>query len=251
MTMPRCVLGLCLAGLGSRFTAQGYTTPKFLLLMRDGKTPILREIILSFKGIEDALLVLVFNNRLESWKPQIEAALANLPCRTLIRFIGDTKGQAETAHVITDVVLEQAPETANLPILFHNGDTVLYGRNLHACAQHLTKVDGLIDSFSMNSPAYSYVQVDIQNIVTEMREKIVISDRATTGLYGFKNLETYRQFYQKAAESWQKEFYISDVYRAMLEAKAPILNTHFAEAMLTLNLGTPAEYEAYLNSKAA
>ena len=251
MTTPRCVLGLCLAGLGSRFTNAGYTTPKFLLPMRDGKTPILREIILSFSGIENALLVMVFNNRLEDWKPQIEAAIEHLPCPTLVSFISDTKGQAETAFVITETVRTQAPDAITLPILFHNGDTVLYGRDLNDCATQLAKHAGLIDSFAMNSPAYSYVKTDANNIVTEMYEKVVISDRATTGLYGFKDLETYNTSYQKAAEDWQKEFYISDVYRAMLEAQAPILNIHHADADKTLNLGTPTEYEAYLNAKAA
>ena len=243
---PQFTLCLCLAGLGSRFTKEGYTTPKFLLPMMDGHTSILREILCSFQGMEQGVALLVFNKRYTDWKPQIDAALANVGFKVIVRFIEDTQGQAETAFRALEFLEQDMPEMVGKPVIFHNGDTVLYGRNLDECAAKLEEFDGLIDSFEMHSPAYSYVVVDDHDVVTEMKEKIVISDRATTGMYGFCNIKTYRDFYEMAAGGWQKEFYISDVYRAMLDNGCRIVNFHVPSAVQTLNLGTPAEYEAYL-----
>ncbi len=244
-------LCLCLAGLGSRFTKEGYTTPKFLLPMKDGVTAILKEILLGFQGMEQGVALLVFNERYTDWKPQIDEALSGLPFDVVVRFIGDTQGQAETAMRAIGFLEEALPQMVGKPLIFHNGDTVLYGRDAALVAEKLQSHDGVIDSFAMNSPAYSYVVVDDHDVVTEMREKVVISDRATTGMYGFKDVATYTAYYTLAAGQWQKEFYISDVYRAMLDKGASILNMHYADAALTLNLGTPAEYEAYLKAEAA
>lgn len=237
--------------MGSRFTKEGYTTPKFLLPMKDGRTAILKEIISSFRGMEKGVALLVFNRRYESWQGEIEKALDGLPFEVVTTFNGDTQGQAETAMHATKMLEERMPGMMGKPMVFHNGDTVLYGRDMAACAAKLAQADGLIDSFKMDSPAYSYVVVDADDVVTEMKEKVVISDRATTGMYGFKDVATYRTYYAKAAGTWVKEFYISDVYRAMLDAGCRIVNAHYADPALTLNLGTPAEYEAYLGGKAA
>ena len=251
MSEPQFTLCLCLAGLGSRFTKEGYTTPKFLLPMMDGETSILREIVTSFRGMEQGLALLVFNKRYEEWLPEIERALVGLPFEVVTTFVGDTQGQAETAMRATELLEEVRPEMLAKPLVFHNGDTVLYGRDMVECAEKLGEFDGLIDSFEMDSPAYSYVVVDADDVVVEMKEKVVITDRATTGMYGFKDVATYREFYGLAAGSWQKEFYISDVYRAMLERGCRIVNLHHTGEGLTLNLGTPAEYEAYLHLKVA
>lgn len=231
----------CMAGVYRRFREAGYTTPKFLLPW-DGR-PVIEHIVeRMYDPAVFADAVFVANQRDRAHQGKIHAVLARLgiPSDRLV-FVGDTRGQAETALLGLEH-LEKVGASPAAPVLFHNIDTVLIGRDFRAIARVLGSSDGYIDVFDAISPAYSYVRAGNDGVVTEIAEKVVISRHATTGLYGFGSGTLYREWASQAA--YRGEFYISDVYKAMLAADLTIrINTGDA-GHRTVIIGTPAEYES-------
>lgn len=229
--MPEPALVLCMAGLYRRFRDAGYTTPKFLLPV--GEETLLARIARLLPAPE---LLLVANERDREHEAAIRAAV---PTGGLL-FVGDTSGQAETAAI---GARELAPRWTG-PVLFHNVDTLVIGRDLHRIGEILARADGFVDVFDSDSPAYSYVAVDGAR-VTAIAEKVVISRHATTGLYGFRSCATYLEACAATTTRSRGEFYVSDVYRTLLERGGVVEIDAAREGQDTVVLGTPEEYERW------
>lgn len=233
-------LALCMAGVYRRFRDAGYQTPKFLLPIPGSRPTILGTIASELVGERPsgARVLLVANRRDEAHADAIRAAVPG----GVLQFVGDTDGQARTAMVAAQLALDLG--WGGEPFVLHNVDTVLYDRDLDAIGEVLRGCDGFIDVFDADSPAYSYVKLDAAGFVTEMAEKVVISRHATTGLYGFRSPEAYLAAAEATTGRSSGEFYVSDVYAAMLARGARIRVDPTPRR--TLILGTPAEYEAHL-----
>jgi len=246
ITEPGLIICLCLAGLGSRFTDEGYKQPKYLLPGKDGK-PILSKIIRGFDGVFGVEIILVLNFRHQDWDLEVQKISAQFVSNITWVYISDTNGQAHTAKEATECIKDfwGIHTYQNTPLIFHNGDTVLYNRNLKQTVDRLRVTMGVVDTFHSEKPQFSYVAVTNGGVVKRIVEKVVISDRASSGFYGFKNSLIYRNYYDKT--NFGGEHYISGVYRSMIEEGEEILNIHFADELDTLVLGSPSEYEAYLD----
>ena len=146
--------------------------------------------------------------------------------------IDDTKGQAETAMIGLDMI---GTIKNYLPVAIHNVDTILYNRDLTLVMDAISGADGFIDVFSSNNKSYSFVLAE-GNKVIEIAEKIVISDMATSGFYGFADGDTYRKNYSP------DDIYISSIYKRMItKGDKVVVGQKYKEAD-TIVLGTPSEY---------
>ena len=233
-------LVFCMAGIYRRFRDAGYGVPKFLLPV-DGR-PVLDRVI---GALAPTAALLVANRRDQEHAEAIQAVAQrhHIPPESLL-FIGDTAGQAETAMIAARALVERGLDG---PVLFHNVDTIAEGRDLAAIAALLGRADGTIDVFDHDSPAYSYVRLADgrgPRAVVEIAEKRVISRHATTGLYGFASPAAYLDWAGRTGQRSAGEFYISDVYRTMLDHGATVLADPDGGGA-TIVLGTPAEYQAY------
>lgn len=227
---------LCMAGLYRRFREAGYETPKFLLPYQ-GRT-ILEHVA---AHLPTEHLLLVANRRDEAHADAIGRAVPS--ARTL--WVGDTAGQAETAAIGAREAVQLGWDE---PLVFHNIDTIIEGRDLEVIGEILREASGYIDVFRSESAAYSYVQVDETNQVQAIAEKVPISPWATTGLYGFSSAADYLSWYEAtraAKRTSLGEFYISDVYGVMLDAGRQLMAPPPETSYRTTILGTPAEYEAH------
>ncbi|MBF0431148.1 MAG: hypothetical protein HQK83_07710 [Fibrobacteria bacterium] len=227
---------LTMAGRYSRFINEGYKLPKFLLPWGDRTivavilTELMRE--KKFKQV-----FLVANKRDEIYMPHIRCILDKLGIsRDNLILIQDTDGQAETAAVGVEFLLKCGIKK-NEPIVFHNIDTILYNRNISEAESNLAKYDGFIDVFNSNNRTYSYVLKRDDGFMETIAEKMVISNLATSGFYGFKSSKTYLEFYKKG-----KDMFISAVYKNMTDKGCKIAISNIHNEHDTLVLGTPAEY---------
>lgn len=123
-----------------------------------------------------------------------------------------TKSQPETvARTLEALQLEE-------PFVIKDSDNTFVLDEL-ACETNFVCVDSLNNHDAINPRNKSYVQVDHRGIVTNIREKVVISDLFSVGGYGFLHPEQYLEYYgrltKKTAE-WQRELYTSDIIGAML-----------------------------------
>lgn len=240
---------LCLAGKGQRFVDQGYKTPKFLLRDQCNQVTILSLIIknLALSGVQKFFLI--FNKKHRKWEDQIKHSIneyGNLDINYF--FIKDTSGQAETAYQAAQIIQKQKLLSPTDPIGFHNGDTILFNRNLNSIIKKLDQdYHGAIDTFHARSNAYSYVKTSKEGTIEEMQEKKVISSMASTGLYIFKSYKTLLSYYEKTI-FLKKERYISEIYQTMIKQKLKIFNLHSSSKIDTLILGTPCEYEKWIKN---
>ena len=215
---------LCLAGLGKRFTEAGIHTPKYLL-PTSKKTTILCKIVQELNMPLSQKLLLILNKRHQKYHFQIQRTLKNLGVDFYLYYVSDTQGQAENAKIASEIIIQDFAYLADEPFIIHNGDTLLLNRKVDSFLSALKCSDGLIDTFPSNKPCYSYVMCHNDKVIS-IKEKHVISDYASTGLYGFKSARYYLQSYTKTAFSGEQ--YISEVYSYLVKNNAKILNKYSA-----------------------
>lgn len=230
------ILVLTMAGRYQRFANEGFKVPKYLLPWGDRTvlSVILAELMAG--GTFDEVL-LVANHRDEAYMPHVRAVMRRhgIPDAHLV-MTHDTSGQAETA-MIGVAACERLLKQLDAPVVFHNIDTVLFNRNFEQMQHALATADGFIDVFRSANRAYSYVLIDGDRRVTEIAEKIVVSDLATSGLYGFASRAVFSEFYRPG-----EDLYISSIYKRMITADRRLLVGQVHHESDTIVLGTPDEY---------
>ena len=236
-------LVVCMAGRNTRFHDVGIDTPKYLLPLAD--KPVIESIIENLLGGNSfSNVYLVAHERDIYFQDELKAALLSLDIDpTNLIYIGETRGQADTANVALSL-LDLDP---NEPVVFHNADTILLNRDTEALRRTLESGRGGIDVFKADSPSYSYVRIQAKEIL-EIVEKRVISEWATSGLYGFPSGTIYQEYFTGLAEQGQTlqagELYISDIINIMLADELPFhpLGQELEDSPSTLVMGSPEEY---------
>lgn len=231
---------LTMAGLCSRFKKEGYKIPKYLLPW--GSKSILGEILTELNKDRDFQhIYLIGNTRDEVFMPHVREIMKSIGIvNDNLILISDTKGQAETAFRAVNAIQDHASRISG-PIVFHNIDTILYNRDFKRLPELLKKYNGYIDIFKSNNHNYSYV-LETNDIVDSIVEKVVVSDKATSGFYGFSSAELFIEYYQP------NDMYISTIFQRMIENGNKIVISQISTEEETVVLGTPSEYvsAAYL-----
>jgi len=238
-----------MAGLYSRFKQAGYTTPKYLLDINEKN--ILGEILQGLtQKYNFETILLIANKNDYGYKSEILNTLKKFKKQNLkIEFIGNTLGQAETAWMGVTALRKCDPKSKK--VVFHNIDTILYDRDFRFIDEILDEYDGYIDIFNASTDKYSYVKCNGNGILDEIKEKIVISNMATSGLYCFSDFGEFEKIYKSA--SFQGEQYISFIYEKFIEnGKKIFIDKNLLGKFYdkkTIILGTPEEYETYIKNK--
>ena len=233
------ILVLTMAGTYSRFRKFSYEIPKYLLPLSN--RTILHYII---KNLSDSQtitkLVLVANHRDKRFHFQIKDTAEELFDSTNIeiQYINDTDGQAISCllGIQNSKILDD--ET---PVMIHNVDTILLRRNLHLYSKKIKSCDCLIDIFESSNKEYSYI-IHENSLVREIKEKMVISNTASSGCYLFRNKNKILQYFD------YETCYISECILAMINNGERVVASPCWKESETLVLGTPEEYINSMNS---
>jgi hypothetical protein len=225
---------LTMAGRYTRFIDEGYRIPKYLLPWGAGS--ILEEIVMQLKNCNSlSNIYLTANKRDEIYMPHVRRILKamDIPIGNLF-LIPDTSGQAETAFQ-SIINIQKTFGRISGPIIFHNIDTILYGRDLSRLGLDLEQSHGYIDIFRSSNHNYSYVLTQ-DGAVKSIAERVLISNNATSGLYAFSDAEKFLECYSGS------ELYISDLYTKMLGLGMKVKASRLHSEKDTVVLGTPSEY---------
>lgn len=219
---------LTMNGKYSRFREAGYNIPKYLLPI--GNRSILSEILHYLAHnpiIENVYLIANYDD--SSFMGHVKKIMeAHGIARENLIMMADTKGQAETAY---KAIKHIHPNGA---VVFHNIDTILYNRDMNLVASILKECDGYIDVFRSQNHAYSYV-VEKDGLVNMISEKVLVSNLATSGLYGFRDAEEFT-FHEDGFT------YISEVYKDMIQHGRTVRAGKVHDEKDTVVLGTPDDY---------
>lgn len=217
---------LTMAGEYNRFKSEGYKIPKFLLPW--GHKTILSEILHEMSPhFSDVYLIM--NTKDKEYGVHVKQILLNygIDPNNLV-YISSTQSQTETLYEGLKLL---GPLVGNLVI--HNIDTILYNRDYPHIQDCLSISDGFIDTFISNNPEYSYVLYE-KNQIQSIVEKILISNTASSGMYGFSSVDIFLKFYQKG--------YFSKIYESMIKNNILVSTTSPYTESNTIVLGTPKEY---------
>ena len=245
------ILTLCIAGFNTRFHNAGFDVPKYLLPWDDGVivSGILKEMNTRFSF---SRIMLLANQRDRYFRKELLSAVEQHGVAEAdVFYIPDTKGQAHTAAVASQFVIEEATGSGE-PIAFHNADTVLVGRNWSWVDAQLRTRDVFVDVFPASSPAYSHVALH-EGRVTRIKEKQVISPFASSGFYGFRNATAYLDAFERHSATIAndpREIYISEVIESMINGGADVFINELNQTTSTIVMGKPEEYGLELARKA-
>lgn len=229
-----------MAGEGSRFLKEGYAFPKPLIDV-DGK-PMIQTVVENLQ-FDAEYIFLVRKEHLEKY-----AGLRN----TLDRI---SNGKFKIVEV--DKLTEGAACTALLAkehintdedILIANSDQIIdYRPENFLVMKNMTTVDGIIFTFNAVHPKWSFIKVNNLGFVTEVVEKIPISNIATCGIYWYRR---GKDFVHSAETMISKnlrvnnEFYVAPVYNEMIQNEKKII-PFFVQHMH--GIGTPEDLNFYMS----
>jgi hypothetical protein len=226
-----------MAGKYSRFVNAGYKIPKYLLPW--SQHTILSE-ILSQMTIQPAFdnVFLIANKQEINFAPVLLKTMATygINSKNLV-FINDTSSQSETALIGTNEI--QKFHKLSGSVCFHNIDTILYSRNYIEVNYQLLRNHGYIDTFTSNNHEYSYVSA-VGHHIDDIQEKILISNIASSGFYGFSSIDVFYNYYENS--------YISTIYKRMISDGKRIVCGKTYDERNTIVLGTPQDYFTQLQT---
>ena len=232
-----------MAGHGSRFAAEGYTDPKPLIKV-EGKPMIQR--VVENMGIHNGDFIFIVQ-RSHDEKYKLKEFLAELvPDCKLVYVDKVTQGAA------CSVLLAEEYINNDVPLLIANSDQLVeWGQGSEQADPFIYMsshdgVDGSISVFRSVDPKFSFASIDEMGWVTNVVEKKVISDIATTGIYYWSKGSDFVRYAQKMIEANKRvnnEFYVAPVYNeAIVDGKK--IRVVACEKLHCL--GTPEELAKYL-----
>lgn len=232
---------ITMAGLGSRFRKVGYNCPKYMIEAK-GKT--------LFEWSMDSLIG--YNRHVSKYvfvvrkKDNTEDFIKDKMKKYGIddvEVIGIdylTDGQATTCMLAIPYC---APDKA---IMVYNIDTYVEPNEMK---YEDIQGDGHIPCFHAEGDHWSFAKLDDRGNVTEVREKVRISDNCTLGAYYFSSArlykELYNEYYADESRLEKNEKYIAPIYNYMIE-KGMKVTISIVDAKKVHVLGTPEELNVFL-----
>ena len=240
-----------MAGQSRRFLDFGYKQKKFKLTV-NGVT-IFERVLEPFliNTTKKIVLCSLRADNITLWQPFCELS-DRFPKRIMLIELEEmTRGQAETVYL----ALTKLEDMRDTNFTIFNVDTILDNLpsyllsnvsddNLPSCIVDVKKIPG--------NQWYFVRTLDQSDIAVEMKEKIRISEYASTGLYWFYSTKTYKDFYERISstnefKSSDKEVYVSQIIDKMIQDNCLVKiseNQHDIHFVVT-----PDEFESFAKMK--
>ncbi|KAJ3104033.1 hypothetical protein HDU97_009580 [Phlyctochytrium planicorne] len=239
-----------IGGVGSRFRKEGYRFPKPLINIQ-GRA-MLFWIIDRLKLVKDDTVYIGIREDIEKdfdFDRLIKKEYPKLNVKTvLLRF--DTRGAAETLYIMTQYMSAEQRQRRTVSI---DCDTIYF-------CDILTKIRSIPKGESGtvyfhddgDAPVFSYVALDEQNNIVDIKEKKAISRNANTGAYVFASAQELHDQAAKSLDAGVKagsigEFYTSTIIGDMLNQKKVFKGIGIQKSDFAC-VGTPTQLIAFQKS---
>jgi len=232
-----------MAGNGSRFSTVGYIKPKPLIEVID--RPMITKVIQNI-GIDANYIFIVKRDHVTKYN--LDSILKSLvPTCHIIEISETTEGAACTVLLAKEFINDS-------PLLISNCDQYIEWEN--DCFTDLfsrfliqdTHLDGLISTFTANHPKWSYANVNQNGYVTNVAEKEVISNNASTGMYLWRHGTDFVKYAEQMISKnirTNNEFYICPVYNEAISDNKLI---GISSCKKMHGLGVPEDLETFVKN---
>lgn len=241
---PKLNIVMPMAGLGSRFRAAGYQTPKPLIEVQGRPMYAWAVESLPLEHCTQLIFILLAS------QPECPALAADIRQRyarwqpRVLTVPELTAGQA--------ITVLRAKEWINTdePLLIHNADTAFTVDHGWVTQALAARLDGALLVFESNEKRWSYSRENADGYVAEVREKEVISPWATTGAYWFGRGGDFvraAEARMRAGRREASEYYVGPLYNDLIATGARVKNFPIRELFC---FGTPEDLAATLKQLA-
>ncbi len=231
-----------MAGRGSRFADAGYQLPKPLIDV-NGR-PMIDVVIENIRPKQPyRFIFLCLQEHLDRYDLVKHLKTIEPDCE-IVAVDHVTEGAACT------VLLAESLIDTDAPLMIANSDQYVecgIDQYLDRCKGR----DGLIMTMKAYDDKWSFIQYDEQGFVVTVREKEVISDEATVGIYNFSAGSDFVRYAHQMIEADLRvnhEFYVAPVYNLMIGDGRKIAYYNIGaldDGMY--GLGTPDDLNRFLN----
>lgn len=234
-----------MAGEGSRFLKEGWTTPKPLIELHG--IPLFQRAIgsVSIDKIPMKYSFIVRQEHIDKY--QIDEGIRSfLPEANVFSVLKTTRGAVETC-----LMAESAIDDNDGIIVMDCDLEFRSKRFLEIIKGILSKPveevnGGALVSFESNEPRYSYAALGADGFVTRTAEKEVISNHALCGAYFFSSGRRFKQIAHQLLnepEFKKPEYYVSLLYNYLLAESEKVQLASMEEYY---SYGTPEELKRFL-----
>jgi len=232
-----------MAGRGSRFVKAGYEMPKPLIDIK-GK-PMIEYVTKNIRPkCKHRFIYLCLLEHLKQYDLENKLQLMSPGC-IIIPVNQVTQGAACT------VLLAERYIDCDDALMIANSDQYVE----IDINEYLIKEgnnDGLIMTMTADDPKWSFIKYDDTGHITIVKEKEVISNEATVGIYNFsKGSDFVKYAYQMIEKNIRvnQEFYVAPIYNEMIaDGKSIIFYNIGKEGSGMYGLGTPSDLEKFLKN---
>ena len=234
-----------LAGEGSRFLKEGWTTPKPLIPLHG--MPLFKRAIGSVlaDGVQMRYSFIVRQNHIDEYS--IDKGIQSfLPEAKIFSVQQTTRGAVETCLMAERVIDDNdAVVVMDCDLEFRSKQFIeLIKVSLAKSGEEAE--GGALVSFDSDSPKYSYAEIDENNVVIRTAEKEVISHHALCGAYFFSSGRRFKQVAHQLMNEQnfaKPEYYVSLLYNYLIAAGEKV---YLAPMEEYYSYGTPEELKRYL-----
>lgn len=229
-----------MAGRGSRFVNAGYKMPKPLIDIHGH--PMIEYVTKNIKpNCEHRFIYICQQEHLEKFNLAKELERMSPGC-AIVTVDHITEGAACT------VLLAEKYIDNDDAMMIANSDQFV-DTDINEYLSAMCDYDGLIMTMPANDPKWSYIKYDENGFVTMVREKEVISNQATVGIYNYKHGSDFVKYAHQMIDKnirVNNEFYVAPVYNEMIEAGKKLVFCDVGEKMY--GLGTPDDLDIFKNT---
>lgn len=234
-----------MAGEGSRFLKEGWTTPKPLIELHG--LPLFKRAIgsVSIDGVPMKYSFIVRQEHIDKYKID-EQIKAILPQANIFSVLKTTRGAVETCLMAESVIADEDG------VIVMDCDLEFRSKRFLAILKDILSLPleqaegGALVSFESNEPRYSYAALGEDGFVTRTAEKEVISNHALCGAYFFSTGKRFKQIAHQLMdepEFKKPEYYVSLLYNYLLAEGEKVQLATMEEYY---SYGTPEELKRYL-----
>ena len=234
-----------MAGKGQRFVDSGYKQLKPFLPIHG--MPMISLVLHNLISEEIGSVVLICQ-RSSNLDTHLRKILSWVKIPLTIFYVDEiTEGPADTVRISRPVLDD------TLPLVIANSDQFINWSISNFYKKLISiEYDGLVLTMQDSDPKWSYARVDSSGEILEIKEKQVISENATVGIYGFKKAETAWKLFQ---EMWNEndrtnnEFYVAPAFNYMkkFNLKSGIIGLGPVSSIMH-GIGIPKDYEDFIEN---
>ena len=230
-----------MAGRGSRFAEAGYVMPKPLIDVFGH--PMIEYVTRNIKpNCEHRFIYICQEEHLKKYGLAEELNRMASGCE-IITIDHITEGAACT------VLLAEKLIDNDDALMIANSDQFV-DTDINDYLAAMGNKDGLIMTMPADDPKWSFIKFDENGNVTMVREKEVISNEATVGIYNYRHGRDFVKYAHQMIDKnirVNNEFYVAPVYNEMIEAGLKIGFCDVGAKMY--GLGIPDDLNYFMNQE--